>query len=98
MMDSISQELLEAAQIITGDAESFTPEGKLIKKSDPFTDFFMGQYFQVVLGHKLESYPTTLKVCQSISCDMPLGRRRPDENERVRWYVSTFKDGDRSEG
>jgi len=61
MKNSLSQELLEAAHAINGEKEDFTEDGKLVKKIGPIVDFFMGQYFQAVLNHKLQQYPTTLQ-------------------------------------
>jgi len=61
MKDSMSSELFSAAQIINGDVDDFTEDGKLEKQLNPVIDFYIGQYFQAVLGHKLEQYPNTLK-------------------------------------
>jgi len=60
MKNSVSQELLSAAQIIIGTEEDFK-DGKLVKNYGAMTDFLMAQFFQAVLGHKLQQYPNTLK-------------------------------------
>ena len=61
MMNSMSQELLEAVSIIVAEEEDFQSDGKVKKRLSFMAELNKIRWFQAVADHKLSQYPTTLQ-------------------------------------